>query len=235
VPADRTDRGVLLTGAVSGLLLFATSFVQMPEGPKVESATAEQIRAFAADHETAIHAGATSGTAAFILLVLFTAALAALVRSARPNSIVPGLVAAGGILVGVMLWLDTAANAMTLLLPDLIDTKLAEVDDATVVSWYGLTGFTHFLGDLAMAPIVLTITAFSIAALQSALLPRWLAWLGIAVGAAGALGTLGITLAAGPLYWFWFGGLFGWALWILLVSVTFALRWCRARRSPQGA
>lgn len=226
----RSDGGALLTAAVSGLLLVGTFFAQSPDGPKVGSATAGQIRAFVADNETAILVGATGGVASFVLVLLFTAALAQLVRSALPGSIMPGLVTTGGILIGVMLWLDAAAKSLTLLLPDLIDTKLGKVDDATVVSWYGLTGFTHFLGDLAMAPIVLTITAFSIAALEGLLLPRWLAWLGLVIGASGALGTLGITTASGPLYWFWFGGLLGWALWILLVSVTLGLRWVRARR-----
>jgi len=29
--------------------------------------------------------------------------------------------------------------------------------DATVRSWYGLTGFTHFLGDLQVAPVAVVL------------------------------------------------------------------------------
>jgi hypothetical protein len=227
--AGSDERGTLLLAAASGLLLLATTFFQPPEGPKVGRATAAQIRTFAAEHSTGIRIGATAEVIAFVMVVVFTAALARLIRSRAPGSITAGLVAAGGVLIGVQLWLDTAATSMTLLLPDLIDTKLATTNDTTVLSWYGLTGFTHFLGDLLMAPVVLTMAAFSIAALRERLLPRWLAWLGVAFAASGALGTLGITTSFGLLYSFWFGGLFGWALWILLVSVTFGLRWIRTR------
>jgi hypothetical protein len=231
VPPDRREgSSALLTAAVSGLLLLATFFVQSPEGPKVGSATADQIRAFVADHGTGMKLGATGGAASLVLIVLFTASLAQLVRNALPGSIVPGLVSGGGIVLGAILLLDTAAHAMPLLLPDLVNTELGKVDDATVVSWYGLTGYTHFLGDFSMAPVALAITAFSIAARKASLLPRWLTWLGLVVGASAAIGTLGVTTASGPLYWFWFGGLLGWALWILFVSVTLGLRWNRLRR-----
>ncbi len=231
-PGTSGDGLAALVAAISGLLLLATSFVQPPDGPTVGSATAAQVRAFATDNDTALRAAATAGIIAFVLVVVFTAALARIVRARLPGSILASLVAAGGILVGMMLWLNTAATSMTVLLPDLIDTELARVDDTTVLSWYGLTGFTHFLGDLVMAPIALTMSAFSIAALAGGLLPRWLAWLGLAFAASGVVGTVGITTGSGVLYAFWFGGLFGWALWILLVSITEGLRWRRTRRRP---
>ena len=109
-------------------------------------------------------------------------------------------------------------------------TDLAVVDDSTLRGWYGLTNLTHFFFDLGMAPIALVIVAFSIAALRADLLPRWLCWLGLAFGAFGALGTVGVAVAWKPLALPWFGGLFGWVLWTLLVGVALGLRWRRVGR-----
>ena len=228
----RGDRATLLTAAVSGLVLLATGFFQPPSGPTVGSATAAQIRTFVAAHSAGLKVGATAGMVAVIAVLVFTAALAQLARARVPDSMFPRLTEIAGIFISFVLFLDAAAIASPLLLPDLVNTELAKVDDATVVSWYGLTGFTHFLGDLKMALMALALTSFSLVGLRGRLLPRWLLWLGLAFGACGAFGTIGITAAVSPLYWFWFAGLFGWALWILLVSITLSLRWRRSGRAP---
>jgi hypothetical protein len=80
-----------------------------------------------------------------------------------------------------------------------------------------------------MAPTVLVIAAFSMAALRAHLLPRWVGWAGVAIAVSGAVGTIGIVSAWRPLYPFWFGGIFGWVLWILAVGVVLGLR-ARRRR-----
>ena len=219
-----------LTAAVAGFVLLLTSFVQGPEGPTVGEATAADIRAFAVDNANGIRAGALSGVIAFIAVVVFTAGLAQIVRSRLPASMLAGLVAAGGILIGAMLWLDAAARSLPVVLPELIDTELAKIDDTTLVAWYGLSGYTHYLGDLVMAPVVLAMGSFGLASLQARIVPRWLTWLALAASAAGVLGVVGIATGVDWLYAFWFGGLIGWALFILLVSGTFVLRWIRARR-----
>ena len=223
--------GALLVAAVAGFAFLVTLFVQTPDGPTVGSATAAQVREFAAENGTVIRLAALSGMVAFMSLVVFTAALAQIARARLSMLVLTGLVATGGILIGVLLWLDTAAVSMTVVLPELIDTKLERVDDVTVLAWYGLTGYTHYIADYEMAPIVLILFAFSIAALQGGLLPRWLAWLGLVFACSGTLGIVGIATAVGVLYGFWFGGLFGFILWILLVSVTLALRWWRLHRA----
>jgi len=89
-------------------------------------------------------------------------------------------------------------------------------------------------GALLVATVsgLVVLFAFSIAALKGGLLPRWLAWLGLVFACSGTLGIVGIATGVGLLYGFWFGGLFGFVLWILLVSAMFALRWWRSRPAP---
>ena len=164
--------GALLVAAAAGFAFLVALFVQTPDGPTVGSATAAQVREFAAENGTAIRLAALSGMVAFMSLVVFTAALAQIARARLSMLVLPGLVATGGILIGVLLWLDTAAVSMTVVLPELIDTKLERVDDVTVLAWYGLTGYTHYIADYEMASIVLILFAFSIAALKRGLLPR---------------------------------------------------------------
>jgi hypothetical protein len=83
-----------------------------------------------------------------------------------------------------------------------------------------------------MAPIALVMLAFSVAALRGALLPRWLGRLGLAFGLSGAVGTVGVAVAWKPLAVPWFGGLFGWVLWTLLVGVALGLRLRRLTPKP---
>lgn len=226
-----SSSGIRLVAAISGLLL-TVAFLEgsfTPDGPKVGSATANQVRDFAADNTTALRLAALTGVCVLVLIVVFTAAIAQLVRLSAPASMLPSLIVAGGALVGVYVWLDAASQSMTVVLPELIDTDLAKMDDASVLGWYGLTSYTHYLGDLVMAPIALTVGAASIAVLRTRVLPRWQGWFGVLVTACGAIGLVGI--ATGTLLWaFWFGGLLGWVLWVPIVSVTLGLQWRHARR-----
>ncbi len=108
------------------------------------------------------------------------------------------------------------------------------MDDGILQGWYALNGFTHFMGDLALVPMVLLIAAFSLAALRGGLLPKWLAWVGLVITGAGVLGMVGILAEVSGLYAFWFAGLFGYFLWILAVSVTCLNRLRRSRQVATG-
>jgi hypothetical protein len=222
-------RGGLATTAVSGLVLFLLGWVATPpDGPDVGQASADQIRQFVEANDLAIRVAVTAGLCTAVTLVVFTGSLADRIRVASPGSAAAGAVAGAGLLVAVVQLLDVAAVGAPRLLPGLIGTDLADVDDATLRGWYGLTGFTHFLGDLQMAPIAVVLVATSVAALRRRLLPRWLGWTGLVLGAAAALGVVGITLASSALYPLWFVGLFGWWLWALAVAIVSGLRWRRA-------
>jgi hypothetical protein len=224
-------RGALLTAAIAGSCYFLLGLATpSKDGPPVATATADQIRTFVTENATALRIATAVGVLSVVTVLMFTAALARQVSSRLPHSTLADLITGGGVLIAVGHWLTTTTESIPLLLPGLIGTELASVDDATLRAWYGLTGFTHFLGDLTVAPIALVLTAFSIAALQGGLLPRWLGWLGLGFAVSGVMGTAGMVVGSKPLTMLWFGGLMGWWLWTLVAGVCFALRWRRVRR-----
>jgi hypothetical protein len=227
IPAVRDGLGAI---AVTGLLLFVTGLLSSgTEGPPVGQASADRIRSYTEASGGSIRLAVTLGVIAVVTLVVFTGALATRIRVAAPGSVLAGAVGGAGVLVAVLALLDAAATGVPRLLPGLIGTSLAEVDDATLRGWYGLTGFTHLLGDLQMAPIAVVLLGTSFAGLRYRLVPRWLGWTGVVLGAAAALGVLGVTLAVDALYPLWFTGLFGWWLWTLAVGVVATMQWRRTR------
>ncbi len=218
-PSNRTDRGVLLAATISGLLYFAGVFVPQADGPPVETASADQIRAFLAAHESGLRVLATTSAIEIPLVLIFTVSIARLIRTRTPSSPLADLVVGGGVLVALWHWLVVAGASMTLV-QTLDGTDLGTVDDATLRGWYGLTNFTHFFADLGMAGIATVIAATSIAALRTGLFARWQGWLGLVIAAGGAIGTVGITSAWSPLSQVWFIGIFGWWLWVLIIAVS---------------
>ncbi|GAA2683697.1 hypothetical protein Apa02nite_000430 [Actinoplanes palleronii] len=83
-------------------------------------------------------------------------------------------------------------------------------------------------GDFPMVFIAVLTGAFSLVAWRTRIVPRWVSVLGAVVAAAAALGTAGVTLNSGVLYGFWFGGLYGWVLWIPITGIVLAVRTRRA-------
>jgi hypothetical protein len=225
--AGPNERSALLAAAISGLLYSLLVFVPQVDGPPVETANADQIRAFLADNDTGLRASATAGALAIALIVVFTVSLARLIRRRSPGSALADLVVAGGVLVALWHWLVVAGDSLTLV-QTLDGTDLATVDDATLRGWYGLTNFTHLFGDLGMVAMATVMGATSIAALRTGLFPRWLGWTGLVIAAGGAVGTAGITIAWGPLSTVWFVGIFGWWAWCLALAMTCGLRLRRA-------
>jgi hypothetical protein len=228
---DATDRGARLAAAGSAaVFLLLAGIGGTPTGPPVETATAAQIRAYLEQNDTSIRAAAL-GTALLVpTLLVFTAALARLVRNRLPGSLLADLVIGAGVLVVLRLWLSGAADAMTLV-QRLDRTDLSDVDDATLRGWYGTTNFMHFFSDLWAAPIAVLVVAFSLAALRGRLVARWLAWAGLVVGASAAVGTVGVAVASRTLAWGWFGGLFGWVVWTVAVGAALGIRAVRTRRA----
>ncbi len=221
--AGVAPRDPRLPAAVSSVGLFVLALTATVDGPVPGTATAEQVREFAWSSDVAIRVAATTGLLAVVALLVFVSSLATMARQGRPGSVLPDLILGAGLCLAVVQLLGTAASTMVGLLPGLLGTDLAATDDATVRGWYDLTGFTHFLGDLQMAPVAVALLAVSAAGL----LPRWIAWAGTVIGVAAALGAVGATTAAEPLYPLWFVGLFGWWLWTLVAGAAFAVRYRR--------
>lgn len=220
---DAAPRSTLLAAAISGLLYFFVALVPQVDGPDVETATADQIRAFLSTHDGSLRTLAVANALAIALVVVFSTSVARLIRSRDDRSQLADLVVAGGILVAVWHWIVVAGTAMTVV-QALDGTDLASVDDATLVGWYGISNFTHLFADLGMLGIATVMASASVAIVRTGLLARWVGWLGIVLAAGGALGTLGITSAWVPLADVWFVGIFGWWAWVLIVAVGCGVR-----------
>lgn len=221
--------GALIAAGLAGLLYGLSMSGTFPDGPSISTATATQIREHVTANGTAIRASAVMGMLAIAAALVFFAGLTRQVRDRLPGSLLADLTLGAALLVLAYQLLVTTAEALTSLLPHLIGSDLASVDDATLRGWYGLTGFTHFLGDLAIIPMAVVLASFSLASLRGHLLPRWLSWAGVVVAAAGVLGSVGILLAVDALYPAWFVGLFGYWFWVLAVAVTSLVRVRRSR------
>src|SRR5690242_12324443 len=230
VAPHREDRPTLLTGAVAGVVLLLTAFVSGPDGPPVATGTPPEIRTFLADNAAALQIATAGGLLAVAALLVFVASLTRLIRNHLPRSVLADVVLGAGGLLTVLLFLTVATTSLTLLLPDLIGSDRASVDDDVLRGWYALSGFTHFLGDLQMAPLALLFGAFSIAALRARMVARWVAVVGAGLAACAVAGLAGILSTWSPLYVLWFVALFGWLVWTLLVSIAFLVRWHRLRR-----
>jgi hypothetical protein len=215
-------RGAALTAAITGVLAFAASFVQGPDGPSLLTATGAQVHAYAQSQAGAIRLAALAASVSVAVLLIFTAAVTRVLREASPRSLLGDLFAGASILLVGALFLNAVAGALPAVLPDLAggDTP----SDETFGNWNGIAGFTHLIGDFQMVFIALLTGAFSLAAWRARIVPRWVAALGAAVAAAAALGTAGIALNSGALYGVWFAGLFGWALWTPIAGIALAVR-----------
>ncbi len=215
--------------AISGLLYVALIFVPQVDGPSVETATAGQIRVFLQAHDTGIRMTATAGALSIPLVLVFSASLARMIRRRGDESPLADVVVGAGVLVAMWHWVVVAASWMTLV-QALDGHDLSNVNDATLVGWYGLSNFAHLFADLGMCGIATLIGATSIASLRTGLFPRWLSWGGLVIAAGGGVGTVGITVAWIPLADVWFVGIFGWVMWTFLVAVTCGNRLVRGSR-----
>jgi hypothetical protein len=223
--SDAVGRGALAAGGVSGLIYLVAGWITFPDGPTMGTASADEIRAHISASGGTIQAAAAAGVVALAAALVFVPALVRQVRDRLPGSLLADVVLLSGLLVLAYQSLVMTAEGLLRFLPNLLDgVDLAASNDATVQSWYSLGGFTHFLGDLAMVPMIVLIAAFSLAARRGRLLPRWLVWVGLVIVAAGALGMVGIVGEVAALYPCWIAAAFGYFLWILAASVTFLNR-----------
>jgi len=236
VAADlpNVGRGALGAAGLAGVAYTLCMFFTSPDGPPVATATAQQVRDHVTSNGTTIQVAAIGGMLGITAALIFFAALTRQVRDRLPRSLLGDVVFSSGLLVVIYQWLMTTADAMTTLLPNLVGSDVKRVDDTTLRGWYGLTGFTHFMGDLAVVPMSVVMASFSVAALRGGLVPNWLSWAGLVFSAAGAIGIVGILAAVDALYAFWFIAMFGYWSWILAIAITCLIR-RRRRDSPSVA
>jgi hypothetical protein len=190
-----------LSGAVFVVIAFVALAVlggSTPEG----DASARKVVSFYSDNDT------KEGVAAFVFalsavpLLFFAATLREKARIALPDgSVLPafafaaGIAAAGGLL---------GAAAIHLALSD----YAGDVQPAAAQAMNAIDGY--FIVPFALG-VVTMVLAGSLATLKSALLPRWLGWVGV------VLFVIALTPAA-------FFAVVLAALWLLVVSVLLYLR-----------
>ncbi len=188
-PADlaslpHTRRTLGLT-ALTGLMLFVVSLGTFtPESsPAPGDATAAEIRRFAADNAGTLKLNLVTGLIGIALFAVFVAALAQLARNRRPRTIVPGVLLLCGAVSMVELALNTAVRSIFV-----FPHEIASVSDSTVVAWYDLSGVEEWFASMVTAgPRMVLIVAFSVFALRTRLMARWVCWSGLAVAAFGLI------------------------------------------------
>jgi hypothetical protein len=150
-------------------------------------------------------------SAAALALLAFVAAVAALLRRAADRSVLPWLALGGGILA-----------ATFLLLSALLDWMLARSETAAEpVLLLALADLTYLTGGpghvLALATF---LAAASVVAMQVHVLPRWIAWAGIAAAVPSALAATALLWEPGA-FFLPLGRALTY-LWILAVSAVLA-------------
>jgi hypothetical protein len=222
MPHTRSTLGI---AATSGLALFLVSFAGFtPESPpETGQATAAEIRRFAAENAGTLKLNLLAGLIGIVLFIVFVAALAQLARDLRRHSVLPGVLLLCGAVIAVHNALNTAVKTIFA-----FPHEVAAVSDSTIVAWYDLDGVVQWFGAMVrVAPSMVLIAAFSILALRTRLMARWVCWAGLAVVAGGivtavdvydVLGSVGLI----PLFGFW--------AWPVVISGALGVRWLKARR-----
>lgn len=222
-----SSRSAALAAAITGPLLLVVSFAQPPDGPSLLTATAPQIQAYGRSHAGALRVGALAALVSIALLLIYTAAVTAILRAAAPRSLLPDLYAGASYLLIGAFFLAAVAGGMLAVLPGLAGGDNPSPD--ILVAWHGIAGFAHLAGDFQMVFIAVLTGAFAVAAGRTRVVARWVAVAAGMVAVAAAGGTAGVTLDSPVLYGFWFGGLFGWVLWLPVAGIALAVRTRRAR------
>jgi hypothetical protein len=227
--AAPNERKTLGIAALAGLTLFLVSLSGWtPESPESGQASAQEIRQYAADNADVLQF-AIAGSLLYIgLFVVFIAALVQLVRGRRPGSVASGvllLCGAASVVDFILLMAVTSPFAF----PDELD----KVSDGTVVSWWNLVALAEWSQYINTAvPRMVLIVAFSLVALRTGLMVRWVCWAGVLVAAVGLFqvpaAVFDVTHGTALDHTF-LVAIFGWWLWPLAVGVALGVRWLRTR------
>jgi hypothetical protein len=228
-----TTRTTTLIAGVAGVVAVAAGFFDTSADPP-PGATAEALRRWYEQNLDALGLSVTAGAIELAAITVFVVALAQLMRAAEaPGRLLTDLAVASGILVGVWLWLYSAAKMIPIVMAD-DDRRLAAAPDAAMLSLDGYRRLGETIGDVSAVPRGLFILAVSLLAVRTHLLPRWIAWFGFIIAGAS------LVCVLGPAWWIPpFGvaaliGLFGFIIWLALVSGTLVIRGARAWHRPHA-
>lgn len=212
----RQHRRADLVAGLSGLTATVLVFLASP--PEAPAADPAGIRQWVQAETTALQlCGASMAVGAVLLLVLLSRLRArALDRSPAVRWIVDAGWAAGLLCAA---WLLVAGSGYAVLALD-----GSGADDAQLVGLLGLGTLADTLGTLATPAKAALLICISISALVTRDLPRWLGWLGLALGVVTATSLVGLVGASLVAEITFHVGLFAFALWPGTVGVLLAVR-----------
>jgi Domain of unknown function (DUF4386) len=224
-----TTRTTTLTAGTSGIVAVTAGFFDTAADPP-SGATAEVLRRWYEQNLDALGLSVTAGAVELGAITVFVVALAQLMRTAEaPHRLLTDLATASGILVGVWLWLHAAVAMIPIVMAD-DDRRLSAVPDTAVLAFDSSRRLGETFGDLSAVPRGLLILAVSLLALRAHFLPRWITYFGLIIA------TASLICIIGPAWWIApFGtaaliGLFGFLIWLMLVSATLLVRGIREKR-----
>ncbi len=213
---------------IAGVLLLVALFNVFPALPAPDDGIAE-IAGKAKDNTDGLLLAAYVGALMSGALLLFGASLAARLRRAEGSEggwWLVALVGIAGTSIGIV------GNALTLVFVRAVGHGVTGS-----ALWIGY-GADHWLGVLTAIPLAVFLLGASIGARATRSLPRWLAWLGIAVSVllvAGAGSVTGDEVDGGVLGLPLLLGYLGLIVWIVAVSVSMLRRPHSAIADPAPA
>lgn len=220
-PSDRTlDRLGAASGVAAVILLVALLNV-FPALPAPDHPISEIARS-ASQHKDGLLAGAYAGAMLTGALLLFGACLAARLRRSEGSAGGWWLIALTGI----------GGTAFGIVGNVLVMTFVRAVGHGSTgdALWIGY-GADHWIGVLTAVPLAVFLFGVGLGARGSGALPRWLAWLALALAVvfvAGAGSVMGDEVDGGILGVVLFFGYLGLIVWIVGVSVSL---WRRSART----
>lgn len=195
--------------------------VNAPETPA--EVTAESARGYFTENAAGLRTFGFLMAASAVLLVILLSQLRTLMTLAgRP--LAADIAFGSGILCAVWLLASGAMHASAAL--DGVDG----VPDGGVLSFYTMMTLGDTFGSVATYAKGACMLAVGLAALRTRFLPRWLGWLSVVLGFMAIGGGLGVVdNPVTPALWY--GGLIGFAVWPLPVSIALLVKALRERSS----
>jgi hypothetical protein len=197
---DRASRWLIWSGPLFAVVFLVLSFAT--GSPPGDGASAAKVMAFYHDHRNGQLTSVFLSPLGAALLVLFAAQVRMRARSLRQTTTGPTVLLAGAVLWAGGLLLG---SAITLAQVGAADKKQAEAGLAL-----------NQLSNASWIPFIAGIAIFLIGAgmtgLGTAITPKWLGWVALAVGVVSLAGPGG------------FIGFFGAPVWILISGILLATR-----------
>lgn len=229
------DRATLAVVGISALVLSATLWVETPEPPD-PGAPGAQIRSFIEANLDQTALAVVAATVGFGALLLVTVGLWRLVAARRDGqSFAAVMLLVSGSLSALWLGFSATVDLIPVVAADDAG-KLSDYGDQTLLTLDLVDTLGETFGDISTVPRGFFLICAGMLIVRHRVLPRWTGHLALVVGAASLIGILSTPLDGGIAVSF-LVGLFGFALWILIVgvaSLVLLLQQARSRRRRQS-